>query len=1395
VLHEETTRPFDLRRGPLLRVRLVRLADDEHALTLMIHHIVTDGWSTGVISSELNALYAAALRGEVAVLPVLPVQYADFATWQRDLLSDTVVEQQLGYWQRQLSAISPLELPTDRSRPAVRTTAGAAYEFVVPPGVTARLKALGQQQGSTLFMTLVAACQVLFGRWSGQDDVTVGTVTSGRERAELEQLVGFFVNTLVLRCTVRGNDTFTQFLDEVRGTVLDAFANQDVPFERLVDELQPVRDASRTPLFQAMIVLQNIPTQAPDGLPGLEVEDLDLPGVTASFDIMIEFQEFDGGLDGVLTYNTDLFDAATIEHMAAHLAVLLEGIAADPSRSVAALPMMLETERHQVLTSWNDTDHKVPQGTVSSLFAAQVRRTPSVTAVVCGDVSLSYRELDEQANRVAAQLIGLGVQLEDRVGVLMDRSVDLVVTVLAIVKAGGAYLPLDVRAPADRMGLILAEAGASVLATDRVWETVAREVHSGHIVVGGESSQADPGTEPGVTVDPEQLAYVMYTSGSTGTPKGVAVRHRDVLGLAFDRRYQGSAHQRVLLHSPQAFDASTYELWVPLLRGGRVVVAPPGDLDPVSLRQVITDHGVTGLWLTAGLFRLIAQEAPACLAGVREVWTGGDVVAATAVRRTLDACADLVVVDGYGPTETTTFATCYPMSAAEPVPETVPIGRPLDNMQVYVLDGRLRPVPVGVRGELYIAGAGLARGYLDQPGLTAERFVANPFGDPGSRMYHTGDVVRWTAGGKLEFVGRADEQVKIRGFRIELGEIESVLQRYPEVTDAVVVVRQEISGHQRLVAYLVQASATDPPSTPDLRDFLGQELPDYMVPSAFVVVDALPLSPNGKVDRQSLPDPGLTLEVEAQYVAPSSPAETELAEIWADVLGLDRVGARDNFFELGGDSILSIQVVSRARKAGLRFTTKDLFLHQTVASLASVVTATEIGDAEREPVVGPVPLTPIEHWFFQTHTVNPHHFNQSFLVELTDELDERGLERALEALLVHHDALRMRFERVDGHWHQHNAPVQPVEVLQRCDLSDVDAGEQPAVMEKIAGEVHAGFDLTRPPLLKAVLFDLGAGRRPCLFLAAHHLVVDGVSWRILLDDLDTAYQQAVRGEAIDLGRKTTSFRDWAFRLGDYLATGELDHELDHWESALDGSELPVDCAQPQRGTPARAVSVLLNAEETDALLRGAPTVYRTRINDVLLAALAWALSRWIGRGRVSIDLEGHGREEILDGVDLSRTVGWFTTIFPVALDVAISDEPDWRNLVKSVRRQLRAIPRNGFGYGALRYLGSPEARERLSAHGSGPQIAFNYLGQWDARSEDAGGGLYRSMHDSLGQEHDPADQSSHVLEVVGDVQGGRLGFFWYYQPGLHDQSTVESVAGDFVDALRRIALDCRGESR
>jgi non-ribosomal peptide synthase protein (TIGR01720 family) len=563
-----------------------------------------------------------------------------------------------------------------------------------------------------------------------------------------------------------------------------------------------------------------------------------------------------------------------------------------------------------------------------------------------------------------------------------------------------------------------------------------------------------------------------------------------------------------------------------------------------------------------------------------------------------------------------------------------------------------------------------------------------------------------------------------------------------------------------------------------------------MVPSAFVTLDALPLSPNGKLDRKALPAPDLGAGVAGAYVAPRTEAEAVLAGIWAEVLGVDGVGVEDNFFELGGDSILSIQVVSRARQAGLRFVAKDLFLNQTIAALAPVVTVADEASAERSQVVGSVPLTPVQKWFFQTRRVNPHHFNQSHLVELTDELDEGALRRALDALLVHHDALRMRFEQVDGAWHQRNAPVEPVQVLQRHDLSDVDDDEQPGAMEKIADDVHASFNLGSGPLLKAVLFLLGGGRRPYLFLAAHHLVIDGVSWRILLDDLDRAYQQAGRREVIDLGAKTTSFRDWARRLTDYAAGGGFDHELDHWVTALEGSELPRDGAQAPLGSPARAISVQLSRAETDALLRGAPAAYRTGINDVLLTALAWALSRWTGRSRISVNLEGHGREEIFDGADLSRTVGWFTTVFPVGLDVPAGEEPNWRDLIKSVRRQLRAIPGNGFGFGALRYLGPPPARERLSATGLGPQIAFNYLGQWDARSQDEEGSLYRAVHSSIGQDNEPADRGEHLLEVVGEVGEGQLVFSWYYQADVYNESTVESVARDFVDALRRIAQDC-----
>ncbi|HXL95320.1 MAG TPA: amino acid adenylation domain-containing protein, partial [Streptosporangiaceae bacterium] len=853
LLGTEYARPFDLRQGPLFRALLVRVAPEESVLLLTMHHVITDGWSMGVLTRELSVLYAAAVHGQEPGLEPLPVQYADFAVWQRAQLTDTVLAAGLDYWTTQLSGLAPLELPTDRPRPAIRTSSGATWQFTIPAEVTAQLKDLARAHDATLFMTLAAATQILLSRWTGQDDIAVGTAVAGRDRAELERIIGFFVNTIVLRSTVDNRSTFTGFLSQVRDTTLDAFAHQHVPFERVVDAVQPDRDTSRTPLFQAMIVLQNTPATAP-ALAGLDIQPVSQPLTTVNFDLQAEFREYDSQLAAALTYSTDLFDAATVERMAGHLQVLLAAIAADPGQLVGGIELATPAERAQVLTGWNATARPLTPATVGDLFTTQARRTPHAPAIISGSTQLTYAELDTATNQLAHLLAGLGVGREDRVGVLAERSAEQVIAVLAVLKAGAAYLPVDTRAPAGRMRQLLAQAGASIIVCDQAWQATAAGLGRAVLVDTAALAASGAAVPPAVAADPADLAYVTFTSGSTGTPKAVAVQNRDVAALAADRRFADGAHQRVLLHSPLAFDASTYELWVPLLSGGTVVVAPPGDLDPATVRRMITGHGVTALWLTSGLFRMIAQDAPEALAGAQEVWTGGDVVPAAAIRQVLAACPALTIVDGYGPTETTTFATSYPMPAPGTVPDLVPIGRPLDNMQVYVLDRGLRPVPPGIPGQLYIAGAGLARGYLGQPGLTAQKFIACPFGAPGSRMYATGDLARWTGDGQLEFSGRADEQVKIRGFRIEPGEIETALTAHPAIGGAAVIAREDTPGRKQLAAYLVPApGGADVPSAGDLRGWLAATLPDYMIPAAFVTLDVLPLTPSGKLDRRALP--------------------------------------------------------------------------------------------------------------------------------------------------------------------------------------------------------------------------------------------------------------------------------------------------------------------------------------------------------------------------------------------------------------------------------------------------------------------------------------------------------------------------------------------------------------
>ncbi|MFD8912686.1 non-ribosomal peptide synthase/polyketide synthase [Streptomyces sp. NPDC059575] len=931
---------FDLAAEPPIRAELFALAPDRHVLLLVVHHIAADGWSMGPLSRDLATAYTARCRGEEPRWSPLPVRYADYTRWQRDLLGevsdpDSLFARQLAYWREELTGLPQrLQLPADRPRPAVASQRGGTIAVRLDAELHHALRDLATAHGASVFMALQAGLAALLTRLGAGTDIPVGSPIAGRTDQALDDLVGFMVNTLVLRTDTSGDPGFAELLGRVRQKALSAYAHQDVPFEYLVEVVNPARSLSHHPLFQIMLALQNAPV-SDFALPGLSTGHLEAPTGTSRVDLTFSLAEQYGpdgspdGMAGAVEYATDLFDPATVELLFDRWTRLLRAVAADPGRPISRIDIMSGAERHRLLSEFNDTAVELPGAALPELFARQARATPDAVAVVAGGAELTYRELDQRANRLARALIRQGVTAETPVAVLMERSADLVVAILAIIKAGGAYVPLDSRFPQSRIGLILQEAGAALVLTEDVLSALLQT----------ESDTSDPE----VPCDPRQLAYVMYTSGSTGRPKGVAVTHRDVIAHALTPCWRGGGHERVLLHSPTAFDLSTYEHWVPLLGGGRVVVAPPGRLDLDLLHHTVEEHGVTGLWLTAGLFRLVAEERPGLLAGVREVWTGGDVVSPAAVARVREACPGITVVNGYGPTEATTLATCHPVDTLPEHAATVPIGRPMANMRAYVLDDRLRPVPPGVVGELYLAGVGVARGYVGRPGLTVQRFTADPYGPAGSRMYRTGDLAWWLADGTLEFAGRADHQVKLRGFRIEPGEIEAVLAGCPGVAQVAVVVREDQPDDKRLVAYLVPAPG-GAPETGELSDRLRRELPEYMVPSAFVAVDTLPLTANGKLDRAALPVPDYGAPGSGR--GPRTPREELLCDLFAQALGRDQVHIDDSFFDLGGHSLLAARLVSRIRETlGVEVGLRTLFEAPTVAGLTERLIMDDPDDA------------------------------------------------------------------------------------------------------------------------------------------------------------------------------------------------------------------------------------------------------------------------------------------------------------------------------------------------------------------------------------------------------------------------------------------------------------------
>ncbi|MEU6669013.1 non-ribosomal peptide synthase/polyketide synthase [Streptomyces sp. NPDC046727] len=1362
VLARDRADGIDLGRAPLQRLLLARVGDTAVRVVWSFHHLLLDGWSLFQVLSDVFALHAGTGPD---VLPDRP-PHRDYVAWLRR--RDGAAAER--HWRRRLSGLTEATpLPYDREpREAHRAESTHAARVTLPAAGTRTLEELARTSGLTLNTLVQGAWAVLLARQAGRDEVVFGTTVSGRppELPGAEAMTGLFITTLPARVAVPAHGTLLDWLRALQ---------HDQSEDRRFDHLPLTRMKTftglpeRVGLFDSIVVFENYPVDDDlaaahglrlSGLEGIETTNYPL-SLTAYPGAELALR---------LGYDPELFDAGTVERLAEYLTVLLTGMATGSLRPPARLPLLAPDRREQVLYAWNDTATGLPDTTVADLFAAQVDRTPGAVAVEAGDERVTYRELDARAARLASRLAGHGVRPERPVGVLMDRSVELVVAQLALVRTGGVYVPLDGRAPAERLRRMLTEAGADLLLTDAGREETARQVLPGDGVLRVDDTSAADAPAPHRAVHPDNVQYLMFTSGSTGTPKGVAVRQRDVAALARDRAFAG--HDRVLVHSPHAFDAATYEVWVPLLRGGTAVLAPPTDLDAAQVRHAVTERRVSCLWLTAGLFRLLAQEDPGCLRGAREVWTGGEAVPGAVVRRVLDACPGLTVVDGYGPTETTTFATRRVFRSGDPLPAVLPIGRPLDNTRAYVLDAALQLQPPGVPGELYIAGAGLARGYAGRPGATAARYLADPFGPPGARMYRTGDIVRWSADGELHFVGRADDQIKIRGFRVEPAEIEARLTAHPGIAEAVVSLYED-AGRKRLAAHLVPADGAAMPAAAALRAHLATGLPDYMLPAAFVTVPELPLTANGKVDRRRLPAPDWSAGGERAHRAPRTDTERLLAGIWAELLGVPRLGVDDNFFELGGDSILSIQVVSRARAAGLALTPRDLFRHPTVAELAAATAGAAPAVAGTEPVAGAADLMPIQRWFLDPRPADPAFFNQSVVIETAGAVDQDALRHALTALWRHHDALRARFA-LHGVWSQDVAAADSPapELLQVHD---------PADEERVTTATHTGLRLEAGPLLAARLFTADGTRPARLLLVAHHLVVDGVSWRILLEDLETAYRQAATGQPVRLPARTTSVREWARRLRDHAG---FTAQLTHWERTARhcADPLPVDGTGGNTMADVREVTVRLDPERTAGLLRRVPGVYRTRVDDVLLTALGRVLADWTGRDTVAVGLEGHGREDqLFEDVDLSRTVGWFTSLFPVALTVPSGD---WGTALKSVKEQLRAVPDRGLGYGVLRHL----ARDPRLTGAPAPGISFNYLGRFDWSAD--GGALIGTVPGGLGGAEAPGGERPHLLDVVARVEDEQLEITWHYSAGRHHEETVTALAEGMLRALGDIVAHC-----
>ncbi|MBD2002942.1 MULTISPECIES: non-ribosomal peptide synthetase [Cyanophyceae] len=1367
--------PLNFEKDFLLHLSLISLSSNKYILLVSLPAMLADRVTLRNLVQEINDAYAVCLRGEK--FSDEPLQYADIAEWQNELLEGEG-ELERAYWhQKDLSGLSNLKLSYENEiskniefQPQVLTAA-------IPPNLIAAIETLvGNDTSVSEF--LLACWQVLLWRLIDYPDITVGTAYEGRKYEDLQQALGLFAKYLPIQTHLSENLPFSKVLELVDNSVNEGYKWQEYfTWQQQVNHLD-------TPFFPFTFEVEEFERDSNENkvftinkeYACIERFKIKLSCIRRD-DLIAEFH-----------YDSNLFALEDIKRLSEQFVKLLESVTNNPDASIAQLEILSDRERQQLLVDFNNTQADYSQNQcIHQLFETQVNQTPDNIAVVFDTQELTYRELNQRANKLAHYLQKQGIKPEVLVGICVERSLEMIVGILGILKAGGAYIPLDPAYPQERLAFMLEDAQVSVLLTQQ--RLVELPKHQASVIcldADWENIALESDENLTHEAKSDNLAYVIYTSGSTGKPKGVAIAHQNLVHSTSARlAYYREPCDRFLLLSSFAFDSSIAGIFWTITQGGMLVLPQEGvQRDLSQILGLISQHRISHFLSLPSLYALLLEQAQSeQLVSLRTVIVAGELCPKELVSRHLEQLPKTSLFNEYGPTEGTVWSSVYHCQSPELI--RLPIGRPITNTQIYLLNSDLRPVPIGVPGEIYIGGAGLARGYLNRPELTAQKFINNPF-KADTQLYKTGDLARFLPDENLEFLGRIDHQVKIRGFRIELEEIEAVLKQYPGVRETVVVAREDVVSDRRIVAYFVPS----PESTftiSNLRHFLQEKLPEYMIPSAFVRLLALPLLPNGKVNRQQLPAPNSTSEQLPEYTAAKTPVEKLLAGIWAQILRVERVGIHDNFFDLGGDSILNIQVIAKANKAGLALTPKQLFEAPTIAQLAALTGTTHTIQAEQGMVIGQVPLTPIQHWFFEDNPLDPHHSNQAVLLKVPPDLDPQLLQIVVQHLLRHHDALRLRFIQEGDAPQQVNASFNEVVPFTCLDLSAHSPDAQKAALESAAAEVQTSLNLSQGPLVRVVFFTLGNNQRNRLLIVIHHLAVDGVSWRILLEDLQTAYEQISRGKTIQLPPKTTSFQQWAQRLQEYAHSSELQQEENYWLTQLRKPvcPLPVDFSGGANTVASvSTVSVTLSQEETQALLQQVPAAYGTQINDVLLTALVQAFGQWTGDSLL-VDLEGHGREEIFDDVNLSRTVGWFTTIFPVRLSLEEASNPG--DALQAIKKQLRSIPNRGLGYGVLRYL-SKNLEKPLQLQMPQAEVIFNYLGQSDQVFQSS---LLALAEESSGLVRSPRGHRRYLLDINGIVVGGQLRLNWTYSEAVHRRVTIESLAEDFQERLRSLITHCQ----